>query len=265
VGAADLALGTALLDVAGCDFTQASSGAGLEVAMRDQTQEAAEARLNRLLNYILETSVDVLGFDAVTVTTRHDGAMSTVAATDQRLIVVDEAQYHANDGPCVEVLDPHDPIVMKDARTERRWPAFVETARHFGVEASLSLHVPVAIDDVAASMNFYARHPMQIPDAMIESAKGQSTQVADAMTTVQAYKATAAVAHGLSEAMKSRATIEQAKGILMAEKNVTADDAFEMLTSMSQHANIKLRDIAARIVHDRTTIAKDAAIESDSR
>ena len=29
--------------------------------MRDQTPEAAEARLNRLLNYILETSADVLG------------------------------------------------------------------------------------------------------------------------------------------------------------------------------------------------------------
>jgi small nuclear ribonucleoprotein (snRNP)-like protein len=29
-----------------------------------------------------------------------------------------------------------------------------------------------------------------------------------------------------------------------------------MLTSMSQHANIKLRDVAARIVHDRTAKAR---------
>jgi hypothetical protein len=30
-------------------------------------------RLNRLLNLILETAVDALGFSATTVTTRHDG------------------------------------------------------------------------------------------------------------------------------------------------------------------------------------------------
>jgi AmiR/NasT family two-component response regulator len=71
------------------------------------------------------------------------------------------------------------------------------------------------------------------------------------MASVEAYKATANLARGLAEAMRSRAVIEQAKGILMAEKRVDPDTAFDMLTQMSQHANIKLRDIAARIVEDR--------------
>jgi hypothetical protein len=229
--------------------------------MRDQTREAAEARLNRLLNYILETSVDVLGFDAVTVSTRHQGALSTVAATDQRLIALDDAQYESRQGPCLEVLDPHEPVIMADAQIEGRWPEFVETARHYGVQTSLSVHVPVGIDDIAASMNFYARRPMPITDALIESAKGQSNQVANAMESVQAFKATAALAHGLAEAMKSRAAIEQAKGILMAEKRVDAEAAFEMLVRMSQHSNIKVRDVAARIVEDRNARADAAGQE----
>jgi hypothetical protein len=223
--------------------------------MRDATLEAAEARLNRLLNFILETSVDVLGFDAVTVSTRHRGSLTTVAATDQRLIAVDEAQYEAGDGPCVTVLDPHEPVLVREMEKEDRWPLFVQTARQFGVEASLSIHAPVDIPDVDVSTNFYARHPYELTEERVESAKSYALQVANAMESVEAYRATANLAHGLNEAMKSRAVIEQAKGILMAEKRVDPDAAFAMLTEMSQHANIKLRDVAARIVADRSARA----------
>lgn len=224
--------------------------------MRDETPQAAEARLNRLLNFILDTSVDVLGFDAVTVTTRHDGSASTVAATDQRLIALDEAQYEAREGPCLEVLDPKDAIVIRRMDTEHRWPTFVETAKHCGVEASVSVHVPLdGIEDVAASMNFYARRPMEITDNLVNSACSYAAQVADAMAAVESYRATATVARHLAEAMKSRATIEQAKGILVAEKRVDPEEAFALLVEMSQHANIKLRDVARRIVEDRSAQA----------
>jgi hypothetical protein len=42
-------------------------------AMEQDDRDAAEVRLNRLLNLILETALDALGFSAATVTTRHDG------------------------------------------------------------------------------------------------------------------------------------------------------------------------------------------------
>jgi hypothetical protein len=223
--------------------------------MRDQTPQAAEARLNRLLTFILETSVDVLGFDAITVTTRHNGSLSTVAATDQRLIALDDAQYEAREGPCLEVLDPKDPVVVRSMDAEHRWPNFVETARHRGVEASVSVHVPLEeIEDVAASINFYARRPMEITNNL-DSAGSYAVQAADAMVAVESYRATATLARHLAEAMKSRATIEQAKGILIAEKHVDPDDAFRLLVEISQHANIKLRDVARRIVEDRSSQA----------
>jgi AmiR/NasT family two-component response regulator len=49
-------------------------------------------------------------------------------------------------------------------------------------------------------------------------------------------------------ALESRDVIGQAKGILMEREGVTADEAFEMLRSSSQHLNKKLRDIAAMVV-----------------
>ena len=48
--------------------------------------------------------------------------------------------------------------------------------------------------------------------------------------------------------MKSRAVIEQAKGMLMAARRCDEDEAFDVLVRASQRENVKLRDIAARIV-----------------
>lgn len=50
----------------------------------------------------------------------------------------------------------------------------------------------------------------------------------------------------------SRAAIEQAKGALMVTYGLDEDEAFAVLRWHSQHHNIKLRDIAARIT-DRIT------------
>jgi hypothetical protein len=52
----------------------------------------------------------------------------------------------------------------------------------------------------------------------------------------------------LKAAMASRATIEQAKGILMARSGVGPDQAFDMLRGASQRENRKLRDVAQGLV-----------------
>ena len=52
----------------------------------------------------------------------------------------------------------------------------------------------------------------------------------------------------LQGAFGRRATIEQAKGILMARHGIDADRAFEMLRDHSQHNGRKLVDVAAAIV-----------------
>lgn len=52
----------------------------------------------------------------------------------------------------------------------------------------------------------------------------------------------------LQGAFGRRALIEQAKGILMARHNTTADKAFEMLRTHSQRSGRKLSDLAAAVV-----------------
>ncbi|GAB3584682.1 PAS and ANTAR domain-containing protein [Amycolatopsis endophytica] len=55
-------------------------------------------------------------------------------------------------------------------------------------------------------------------------------------------------AAGLQRAMASRATIEQAKGMIMLAYGHDSAAAFELLIRVSQQSNTKLRDLADRLV-----------------
>jgi hypothetical protein len=223
--------------------------------MRDPDLDAAETRLNRLLNLILETAVEALGFDAATVSTRHAaGGLATVGATDHRMLELDEAQYNGGAGPCVSAIDEPAPIYLDDASaSDGPWRLFAETAGHLGVRSTLSLHVPTGQDEVAASLNLYARRQLGLGEQEIHRAGRFAEQLAATLVSVDAYRSTATLARNMAEAMRTRAVIEQAKGMLMAEQRIDADAAFEQLVEQSQHSNVKLREVAKRMVEERTS------------
>jgi len=219
--------------------------------MSEQAPDAAEVRLNRLLDLILETAVEALGFSAATVSVRRGKDVATVGATDQRLLGVDDAQYE-DGGPCVVTLDQADPVFLRDVDTDsdEAWEHFATTAAHLGVKTSLSMHIPTDTTDVAASLNLYSRSQLDLSDVRLANAYAE--QLAATLQSVDAYKSTAKLATNMAEAMRSRAVIEQAKGILMADERITDEQAFQRLAALSQHANLKLRDVAHRLVEVRS-------------
>ncbi|HEX6873222.1 MAG TPA: SpoIIE family protein phosphatase [Micromonosporaceae bacterium] len=52
---------------------------------------------------------------------------------------------------------------------------------------------------------------------------------------------------GLHQAMSTRATIEQAKGILSERLSIDPESAFDYLVRLSQQANVRLADVAAKV------------------
>jgi hypothetical protein len=56
---------------------------------------------------------------------------------------------------------------------------------------------------------------------------------------------------GLRRAMRSRAVIEQAKGVLIERMGIGSDDAFEHLVRLSQRTNVKLVEVSASLVGTR--------------
>ncbi|BDT92500.1 hypothetical protein IFM12275_24760 [Nocardia sputorum] len=55
-----------------------------------------------------------------------------------------------------------------------------------------------------------------------------------------------------------RAVIEQAKGMLMLVYGIGEQQAFELLRSCSQHTNVRLRELAGRILTELPTAGGQA-------
>ncbi|MGX1811478.1 PAS and ANTAR domain-containing protein [Nocardia sp. NPDC055321] len=68
------------------------------------------------------------------------------------------------------------------------------------------------------------------------------------LTADRAYDRQVVIEETMSEMVKDRAAIEQAKGVLMVMYSVTADQAFDVLRWRSQETNTKLRDLARKLL-----------------
>ena len=187
------------------------------------------------------------GAAEVSVTLVTDEAAGTPAFTGQLALDMDESQYDDEAGPCLDAAREQRVVSVPDIRAENRWPGFSEAAARTGVGSSLSVGIPV-IEQLNGALNLYSREAAAFDDEAVELAGAFANYAAVALANAHLYETTSALATQLSLAMESRSVIEQAKGVLIAQQGVTADEAFAILSRASQTSNRKLRDLARAIV-----------------
>jgi GAF domain-containing protein len=176
-----------------------------------------------------------------------DGVAGTAAFTGEMALALDEAQYEAGYGPCLDAAAAREVRAIADMSTESRWPEFTARAGGEGVRSSLSVGIPVA-ETVTGALNIYATAAHAFDADAVATAESFAGYAAVALANAHLYSTTAALARQMAEAMSSRAVIEQAKGILIGQRRCSPEEAFQILSRASQAANRKLRDIAQGIV-----------------
>jgi GAF domain-containing protein len=212
----------------------------------------AKATLGETLQRVAELARDAVpAAEAVglTLLERRKKPVTVFASNAQITMEIDQAQYDDDEGPCLEAYRGRTVIEVGDTASVReRWPGFAQAAVSAQVGSTLSLPLAAA-DETFGALNLYARDRFSFADADIEAASVITSQASIVLANASAYWDARDLATGLGEAMKSRAVIEQAKGKLMASGRYNADQAFEVLARASQRSNIRLRDMAARIVN----------------
>jgi GAF domain-containing protein len=172
---------------------------------------------------------------------------STVGFTDDTALALDERQYDLESGPCLEAAKSGSRISIPDMASETRWPQFAKDATSRGVRSSLSIPLPVQ-RDVTGALNFYATEQAAFSDQSVDLAETFGAHAAVAVANAHLYETTAALAVQMQQAMATRAVIEQAKGIIMRDRQCNADEAFDSLVKLSQQSHLKLREVAQRLV-----------------
>ncbi len=98
------------------------------------------------------------------------------------------------------------------------------------------------------ALNLHSLSEHSFTDADQQIGRLFATQAAIGLQNAQTHEAAVTLAQQLQEALESRATIEQAKGVLIARQHCTSEEAFELLVERSQHENRKLRLVADDVV-----------------
>lgn len=210
--------------------------------------DLSEADLERVLHRVAELAkLAIPGAEEVSVTLLQDGRANTAAYTGELALQLDEGQYEDGTGPCVEAVQSGMTLLVDDMADEGRWPTWTPSAREHGVNSSLSVGLPVQ-QAITGALNLYSRRPSAFDDDSVALAQAFAGYAAVALANARLYESTATLARQMQEAMNSRAVIEQAKGILVAQEGCSPEDAFGMLSKASQQRNRKLRDVAAGIV-----------------
>lgn len=208
----------------------------------------SETDLHGVLTTISELAQRTIpGAEDVSVTlVRGDGA-HTAAFTGETALTLDEWQYDQGRGPCLDAAHAAAVVSVPDTGSEDRWRDWGARAHAAGVHSSLSIGLPIQ-DAVIGALNIYGTKPEAFDDDAVTLAQTFAGYAAVAMANANLYDTTASLAHHMQAAMESRAVIEQAKGIVMADRRCTAEAAFRILVKVSQDSNRKLRDVAAALV-----------------
>jgi GAF domain-containing protein len=212
-----------------------------------ESDEMASEALRRLTGL----GVDLIpGVTAVAVSIAADDRALTFAASDPRISELHRLQFDGGEGPVAEVLEHNEPRRVDDTSSERRWPAFCREAARAGFGSCLVL--PLRTDRrPAGAVALYGQDRNVFQGDAHDVALLFAAQGGTAVHNAALYRACRQMVDSLHTALQSQAVIEQAKGILHARFGVTPEQAFQLLSRVSQRTNRKVRLISADLVEGR--------------
>jgi GAF domain-containing protein len=207
-----------------------------------------EHSADSLLQAVADLSKQVMpGGTEVSVTLTDGRRKATVASTGELALDLDEVQYAQDQGPCLHAAATGELTEVPDTRTETRWAAYMTRAVGHGALSSLS--VPLAIDgDVFGALNIYARRADAFDDDARAAAVGFAPYAAVALRDMHDYQGARDLARDLEATMETRSLIDHARGVLMERLDLTADQALEVLSDVSDRTGSKLREVAATLL-----------------
>lgn len=202
--------------------------------------------VEHLLNEAARTAAGGVGLSCgITYIARY-GAV-TVASSDARADAVDEIQYSAGGGPCLEALHTGVVVRVEDQATDTRWGSYRELAMAAGVRSSVSF--PLTVDDrPIGALNVYSTRRGPLPADQEAAALMASTQLTGVLQAVRRLAAGLLRDPARARQLQERHDVDIATGILMARHGCSDTDARAVLAERAATQNASIWSVAVEIV-----------------
>jgi ANTAR domain-containing protein len=203
------------------------------------------------LNMLAELAVrQVPGCAAAHAAIWRDGELLSIAATHPDAAELSALQLRSGSGPMFDAARDGVPATCTDTLTETRWPQWALAALDRGVRCAVDLVQQAP--PVTLVLALFGVRPGVLDADAVPMAEMLAQLGGTVLTNTFAYDAAQRTATQLQDSVAARAVTDQAKGILMHALGCDADQALAHLRRESQRRHLKVTQVAAQIIADRS-------------
>ena len=194
--------------------------------------------------------------DAGLMLAEPPGTLNFVAASSERMRLIELLEIQSNEGPCLDAYRGGEPVVNIDLQEPGSpWPTFTEYARQSGYRSVSAVPMRVR-DTVIGALNLFDAGQSRLNERDVELAQAFAHVATIGILHERSLREAEAIAEQLRGALQSRVAIEQAKGLVSERAGVSIEAAFEMLRTYSRSHNLRLRDVAEDIAARRIPVER---------
>ncbi|MDX2376724.1 GAF and ANTAR domain-containing protein [Microbacterium sp. LRZ72] len=231
--------------------------------MTDRFDAAREVLENDALppQQLAAPFVDAFAISGAAVSTLGDLLGSeTVSATDEDAARLDEVQFDLGEGPCWDAVRTAAPVLtpqLRGSEAQLRWPAFIRAVAQHDVGSVFAF--PLAIGHMRfGAIDLYSARPMSLD----RSQTAQASILAEIVGRAVWRRALAALETGQEndDTLHSRRVIHQATGVVLAQLDLTADEALLVLKGHAFAAGRSVRSVAEEVLAKTLTFTRDDGV-----
>jgi GAF domain-containing protein len=192
----------------------------------------------------------ISGADGAGVTLLEKRCDPMIVASAPFVREIDTIQHRLGQGPCISAIADNQALRSGSLISDKRWPKFASRVGNLGVSRAQSvLSLPLRLPGrVIGSLNVYAHVEHAFSEDSVRRGEDFAAAAAVTVSNMQALDQAQLYASQLEEALHSRATIDQAIGIIRSRTGGTTEEALDSLRAISQRENKRLSAVAELLV-----------------
>jgi transcriptional regulator with GAF, ATPase, and Fis domain len=213
-----------------------------------------------LLEGLVRSCVDLLDVDqGGLLLVDQRGNLQVIASSSEATRLIELLQVQSEEGPCLECVTTGTPVTATDLSTYvDRWPTFAPSALSVGFEAVYALPLRLRSETIGGLNLFTTSGGPPLDDKDLRIAQALADVATIGILQQRSISRASLLAEQLQNALNSRITVEQAKGVLAERGGLDMQTAFERLRTYARSHNSRLSEVAARLV--RRELSSDAIL-----
>ena len=204
--------------------------------------------ISDVLHDLVVRVAQVLEVTGAGVSLLEDDRLRFATAADERIAGLEQVQEQLQEGPCVDAVVAHGAVAADDlSLPPHHWPAYEAQAGTVGIRSVAG--VPMSPDGrTIGVLDVYDDAPHHWSAEDLERARVLADIAAGYLVNSSRLAEERKLNEQLQTALDSRIVIEQAKGIIAADRGVGVDVAFRRLRRHANDHHATLRATADAVV-----------------